>query len=502
LPALGINAAQPSTAVRLRVIHRATGDPRKNLGLLLDQWQQNQGERDYVATMRRWDDGSQIRDIPKMPNEQATHQQRKPRWAPKLLTAMLDEMSYLYATDPVRKAQRPNRWESALWQFRYQSSLDAIMLDADRAVRRDGTMLAVAAPGSSSQPGAFLQPSEADGVDLFTRTRDLWEVLEHEDDSRAVGAALVWWSNGTAISEQGQRLTSDVFWYFDSQFQGRVEGQRFATLEEHGYGLCPAVTLRNEFPKDSPYGWPAGGQDQINNLRTINRLMEEINWTGLLQRGQPVISGKHKSESIQLAPDRPWIMESDSIAQILANNANLDGQLRVLQMLLDTWAIGMGLPRSKFLILTTQFAQSAAVIQAQDTELTKDRKVRERIATVWERDVARAVAAVYNTIPGAQPLSADPYSVEYTISPMPLTHADKLAEAKFSAERGLSDPFELKRQLQPHLSEGEARERVEAGMAHLQQMTDLAAQRAGHAGDTAEDGREADQDNMPEGNDQ
>lgn len=485
MPALGIPATQPSTAVRTRVVHRATDNPQENLGLLFDQWEQNAGERDYVATMRRWDDGSQIQDIPKMPNEQSTHQQRKPRWAPKLLSAMLDELSYLYATDPVRKASRPNRWRQALWQFRYQSSLDAIMLDADRSVRRDGTALAIAAPGSSTQPGAFVQPSEADGIDIFMRTRDLWEVLEHEDDSRSVGAALVWWSNGSIVTERGQRRVSDVFWYFDSKYQGRVEGQTFVSLDEHGYGLCPATTLRNEFPKDSPLGWPAGGQDQLNNLRTINRLMEEINWTGLLQRGQPVISGKYKGDSITLAPDSPWFVEEVGAVQFLANNANLDHMLRTLQMLLDTWAIGMGLPRSKFLILTTQFAQSAAVIQAQDTELTKDRKVRERIATVWEMDIARVASAVNNAIPGMPELSASPYAVEYTISPMPLTHADKLAEAKFSAERGLSDPFELKRQLQPHLSEDEARERVEAGMAHLKEMTEMAAQRAGHAGDTA-----------------
>jgi hypothetical protein len=367
-----------------------------------------------------------------MPGEDVAHKSAKPTFAPNIFGRALDVLCSLYSTPSVRSGDE--RWSTALWER--PTPLDAVMREADVEAQLGGTAAIV------------VRRAEDGGVDLTVFGAD--EYLAEYDwrDQHLVREVLIRWAETDEDQPQEVWLYAD-----DTNFEWRFPG-RDPVIGAHGLDRVPVVIAQNRPTSRGPlFSAPIGSWRLVESLLTIQQLLEETTWTGMLQRGQPVLFEDDEKLGRTLAPDAPWKMSGGSRAEILANNANINGMLSTVQLDIDAVTTAMGLPKQSFTIASIQPPYSAAVIQALDAEEAKARRRREPTARTWERDV-HIVAGAY--------LGIDPtVTITYPAVPQVLTPTEADARARLKLEMGLADRYTIALELSPHLSPEEIRAQLE-----------------------------------------
>jgi hypothetical protein len=366
-----------------------------------------------------------------MPGEDTAHKSAKPTFAPNIFGRALDVLTSLYSTPSVRSGD--DRWKEALWSR--STTLDSVMKEVDVEAQLGGTAAIVMRPADG-------------GVDLTVFGADEYVAEYDWRDQHLVREVLVRWG------ETDEDKPREIWLYADDEvFEWRFPGED-PQRGKHGLKRVPVVIAVNRPSSRGPdYSPPIGSWRLVESLLTIQQLLEETTWTGLLQRGQPVLYEDDPKMGRSLAPDSPWAMSGGSRAEILANNANMPGMLSTVQLDIDAITTSLGLPKQSFTIASIQPPYSAAVIQALDAEEAKARRRREPTARTWERAV-HELAAEYTGL--------DPsVTVTYPAVPQVLTPAEADERAKLKLEMGLADRYTIALELSPHLSPEEIRAQLD-----------------------------------------
>ncbi len=414
--------------------------------------------RAYGLIKRIYDGAAASLATPFM-GETHEHFRKRPRFAPNLLRAAIEDLSYLYATDPIRHTDDDEQWRSLLWgESLDPTGIDAVFAQVDPLVRLGGTVLVVLMPDGDT--GRFrLRYFEA----------DQFAVVPSERDPSKVQAAIAKWPD-TALS-----LVVDPMGYYWCDKAGHEVGP----AQPHAFGVCPALTLKNGVDVRSVYGLPLGGYDLAQNILSINKAFEQLLYTACLQRGQPVVTHGDKAKNVGLGPD--VAVEVDEIGGfvIVPNNGDVSKMALGLQIVLDALALGLGLPKRSWSVRSALDQANTNAVLAVEMELTKDRRGRERVARVWEwsahelvREMVKASTKV--ELPPLQ-------SVRY-VSPIAASSVGELMEkAAFELEKGLAPRADVAADLNPNMPRAETESRLEAAAEEKAHEAKIAIQESGHS---------------------
>lgn len=444
---------------------------------LFTAWDDARTARKNVAELIEFTFGQQIAVTPGMPDERASHQKSKPRFAPNLLGAALEELSRLYAHDPVRQSESSEAWDALLWSWR--DTLTGTLAYYDPMIRLCGSMLAVVMPGFEG-PTSFLdavagQRQKCDGVDVWMLAPDRWTAIPHPADPRHVGAAIVHWSTtvrAVTVDNSGETVSRNVetFYYFDETYLATIEDRQIVHIEEHGLGEIPVVVAKNTLNPLEFFGRPFGGADLMRNAKSLNSLFEEIGHTSRLQRGQPVLAG---DKQLVLGPDVAVNVEDVNQFTIVPNQANIAGMIQATEFLVALFAIGIGVPPATFRV-------ESGTVRADNGVLERDRRTRTRLFRALELAIHRKAAAVAKTW---NDVELAPVTIDYPLPPPTLTAGEALAKAAFEFENGIRDEHDTARLLNPHLREPELQDMVERGGEAWKTRSEMKVAIAGHAAD-------------------
>ena len=411
------------------------------------RWEADESSRAVVRELRRWSVGEPT-NRPKMPGESLEHLAGRPRFSPRFFARALDLLGSTYTRPAVRSGESGGLWTAGV-------GLDAVMAEADRESLIGGTALLLLVRGTDR----VVRP--------MVVGRDRYVAAATGPDPRQITEVYVLWRESAASSViAGTTATGADYVYADQNGATlyRANGEQEAI--DIAFAALPSTIATTDWT-----GVPLGGQTLIDSLRAIRLLLEEIIWTGLLQRGQPVVYDPDRVPAGQ-GPDVPWVLDRDSRAEILANNANLSGMLAVLQVCLDSLSTAWGLPRQQFVVASIQAPYSAAVLQAIQAELESTLQARQQVLRQWER-AAHALWTAYTGIP----CRLD--SISYPAPPPPMTTTEMLAVVRAEAELGLVPRIAQLATLEPHRTEAEIRRLVEEAES---ERADVAAQQAAVAG--------------------
>lgn len=379
--------------------------------------QQNQ-EQKYNDRLRRiWDfyEGHQINFTPSFANETEKHRALRPKFAPNLLRRATTDLSYLYANDPIRSSQSAERWKELFWAR--NEGFNALMLEADAMVRLTGTALAIFRP-------------EDDGLDLWILPKFKFTAIADENNIRKLQAVLFEWN--------GEQLYMDSEVYYNPK-------TRIAT--PHNLGTIPACLLKNSISSNSVYGLELGGKDLLQNLATINQQFEQLTWTSELQRGQPVIVGKNATNLV-LAPDAAIKVDEANGFYFANNAADITKMMNGLQMNLDSLAIALGISKRSFNVRSANDSLSAEVLYAAQLELSQDRQLRERVASIWERNIHTVANKIIAEVWGE---ALEIPMVKFVEFQKPISPSEILAKATFEKDAEIADSAKILQDLNPQV---------------------------------------------------
>lgn len=394
--------------------------------------------------------GNQIKNELSFGNETSAHKNIRPKFAANFLRKAVDDLSYLYAVDPIRNSATYEAWNELLWNPSEGESLNALLLEADSLTRICGTTLAVIQADESGQLNTWIFP------------RWKFEVLPSDQNPRKIEAALVYWN--------------DAWLYIDATHYYFCEKQESV---EHGLGCLPCCTLKNTIAANSVYGDCFGGVDLLQNISTINLQLSELTYVSMLQRGQPVVVGT-KAKNLSLGPDSAIEVDQPGGFTIVPNNANINGMMAAIQMNLDSLAISCGISKRAFNVRSALEPNSADVIYAGQLELSQDRQVRERVAKKWERDIHNIAKTI---IWNAAKIDLDLPNVRFVDFAKNNSPSDIREKIKLERELGIADNMAIAQQLNPDVAPQELEERIEQAQSELDELDRKKAVIAGRNGE-------------------
>jgi hypothetical protein len=476
------------------VLLEATGIFQIDLETLLQVWGAEVDVRKQVSTMRAMDHGDMLRHTPGMPDEDDDHKLRRPRFGNKLLTALLDKLSYLYSRDPVRAAPKAGVWKDVLWDWGI--GLSAILQEADRETRLADTTLAVIKSGYSERLGPIeyyedgeivgRETQTPDGIDVRLYTRDRWAALVHPLDHRQLAAVLIDWRPYVVELENGKCTVIREFLYLDAAQWAIIRDGVVVDSDFHEAGVVPAVTLPNTLSNDIYGRRGVTGPDSVVDLQTMAKYSEQCVHVGILQRGDLCMTTG--TEGAQ-GPDCKWTSPDVGGVWYANNNGNIPHMLQELQSMVDIWCLGNGMPEGSFVVTGDTQSRTVDVVVAENIDLSQDRVRRERVARKWERDMKAETG---------QSLNPD-VKVLYMQMPEPLTHEQRMAQADWLMERGLVARADGLREAKPHLTDTEIADMLKRADEDLPGRVREQVAIAGHAnevGITNIDGAEPSQPEM------
>jgi hypothetical protein len=407
------------------LVLEATRDQNENLRLLLSEW-----DRAGTAfrTIRRLTDFSR--------NEEMDYRQsfmdetdelvtKRPKFACRIFSRAVDltTRSYRRAVNRSEPSSWQD-WDRLLWRH---ANTRVALEEADRGALLGGQSLIVIRAKES--PSKVLERFH-----LFSLPADKWVGLCSPDDPSELGAALVAWDTVSAYDHRKQRVTVTRYLYLDDQCTALVRGRQFESMTTHSLGIVPAVACPNTLSTMRVGGDPIGGHDLFETLRTVNMTFEHIIFAGLLSKGKLAIFGDAGKVS-GMGPLTPLELDTDSRAESLPQNANLDGMLRIFQTGVNLLTASWSLPANFFNVVSIAPPQSAAVLQVSTAELEKTLKDRQTaVLSLWEQRLHSRCA----TMADQYGVRLDPnVDVTYPAVPMVLTPSEQLAEIGFSLENHL-----------------------------------------------------------------
>ncbi len=454
----------------------ATDDWKENMRRLAKEWADSADEMADVTQLLAWISGNVIPYSSRMMRESKAHDSRKPVYAASLVRYIITQLSYLYATEPKRAAANQEAWERILW--RWGPTLSAEAMYVDETARLCGTAATVIDAWSSELPDSF-GLRRPDGLRMITITPDMFRLLSHKDDYRTPGAMVALW---------GRADNGDPKWmYYDATHRIEIVGADYdnATIVEHGYDVMPVAVCRNTLQRDRGlYGLRTGGRDLLKNLTSINRLLREIGFVGLLQRGQPVIvTGSTEAKNVVLAPDAAIEASEVGGFYFAQNSANVPMMIEALNAQLEGVGMSVGLPPGGLSITTRKLPDSPLSVAAINVTLEFDRTARERRATDWEMQFHQIGQRVWSIVEPDVKLDWRSVLIEYPRIPVPLTNPEKLAEIKAQREMRLIDRKTAAKMMRPAVPDSVLDTELEE--AHAEWVVDQEFQItvAGHAKD-------------------
>jgi len=397
----------------------------QNLNILKSCLRKDSKLNSRLESLYKYYLGEQIAQTPSFGNETTEHKNMRPKFAPNFYRKAINDLSYLYAQNPIRSSETYEKWEELFWEK--NDGINSLLLEADCLTRIGGTSLAV------------IMPDEF-GINMYVFPK--WRFSAISEDGTNISAVLVKWKS------------EDDLVYIDSEIIYNIKD---GTFVEHGIGIAPFCLLKNTISSNCIYGEPLGGVDILQNLKTINLQFEEITYVSMLQRGQPVVVGD-KATNLALGCDTPIYVDQVGGFTFVSNAANIPSMLSILQMNLDSLAIALGISKHSFNVRTGLDSVSADTIYASQLELYQDRQVRERIAKGWEKrihTIAKYIAEnTFNVI-------LDIPKVKFVEFVRPISPSDTLAKVDLESNLGLADKETLAQQLNPSSSPVEIAEQVE-----------------------------------------
>jgi hypothetical protein len=438
-------------------------------------WKSRSADRNRFAMLRRFAEHDQSRFTPAFMDETPTARDRRPRFAPGLLASALSDFSYLYASEPVRTTADNDAWGKALWGTP-AAGLRTLLFEADPWIRLGGTCLAVVLPTPAEDGENW------DGT-LTTSIFEPDRFVAIADPLRPqrVAAALIRWGDPVTAKTDGAVDEDDSDWvYIDSKVLAHINIRSGVTYseEEHGWGRCPCVSLKNDISSKSLYGPPMGGRDLIVNLQTVNLFYELVIFTGELQRGQPCVANAERAKNLVISPNT--VVEVDQVGGFwyATNGANIPSMVMALQLALDSLALGIGLPKRTWNVRALLDSLSSGAVFANQLELSKDRIKRELLGQKWEFDIHEVAQVVL----AGQGVKLPPLtSVRYLPFAPPVTAADLTDKVKVEDELGLADKEKQAQDLNPNLHPDEIKERVGKATEEQEREMQLRIQEAGHS---------------------
>jgi len=419
----------------------------KNLQLLKERLKKEEGLNERTRLLYDYYLGNQIYQTPRFGNETIEHKNMRPKYAPNFYRKAVTDLSYLYAMNPIRLSDTYDTWNGLFWDR--NEGINAIMLEADTLTRIGGTSLAV------------LMPDE-NGVNLYVFPKWRFTAIGSPKEPEAI---LVKWKD----EEDIVYIDAEVFYNLKTK-----------TFTEHNIGKAPFCLLKNTISTNNLYGEPVGGSDILDNLRTINLQFEEVTYVSMLQRGQPVVVGDN-AKNLALGCDTPIAVDQVGGFTFVANAANIPAMLQVLQMNLDSLAIALGISKRSFNVRAGFDAISADTIYASQLELYQDRQIRERVASIWERQIHQLaqyiIGEAFNQL-------VDIPTIKYVDFIKPISPNDNLAKAKLENELGLADKHTIAQKLNPASSPSEIDEQVSAASKEVAESNRQMAVIAGRSTDS------------------
>ena len=379
------------------MVRLATANPDTTRALLDEEWRDQQYRRATVRRLRDMAQGHQMRYTPDMPQEPVEKAAERERFAPRLFGQALDRLTYLYASPPRRTGLPPE-----LQRLHVGPLVDLTMRQVDYEARLGGTALGVVLPQGEWIYGA-----------------DRYVGLQWRDDPREIGAARIDWPDGVTRyvvrTEAGGAL-----------IQYQTADDPHDTWRSDVVPYWPLVPLPNTYDTTSWQGVTPFTADTCMSVATLNHLWDVVTQCSRMERGYLVTVGLEGE--ITLGPLTPIRLPSavNANAYFIRPGSNIDGQLSVIQAMLDALCVSWGLPARSLQVRSVQSPLSAAVIAAGQHELRQDRQLREALGWVWETRIHAAMAAR----DGVDFVPAD-YHIEYPAPQVPFTHAEARETTKF-----------------------------------------------------------------------
>ena len=380
---------------------------------------------DLTAIYRRdW-----INDQPLMPEENIDEAHSavlvKRPLAHGLIYYLVRLLSQLYSR-PVKRSSD----QAAILEQIYWPNLNNTMHDADTWSRLYGTSLV----------GIYLSEDNDRPINHFTVSPRDFALGFDNNASKEPSWILIKYAEGTY-----HYWTHDRFIVLNKSF-GVVSD------EDNPIGQIPFVlVVTDRDPINPNVGLPFGGLDVVENSLAVARMLRELGWTAVLQRGQPWTDSR--GASIVLAPDAIIELgnQGDTFG-IEPNKANLSGMIAVLTELLSQFLMTTGLSPD-LAIGSTSAAMSGVAIAISRTDIRNDGERRKELfRTVEERSLS-LVNAWMNA--EGYPVNFE-QSINYPDLPVFLTFSEVRQTAQFLYSQGVISKRELVSRSLPHVSKEEA----------------------------------------------
>ena len=398
-----------------------------------DCWSAGHEARERAAAYHKIFEGNWIRALPAMPHETAEHASlsyRRP-FATRLPAFLTGVYSTLYAK-PTRRTCASEDWAAAVvWP-----GLDLALLELDSVTRLHGTGLGLV---------YWDEPTET--APLYSIPRHRFEVMWSDTARRMPQAIIVLYRY-----DRGHPVYHywDDTWFMvmDHNFSPAMLGLGQPTSAiEHGLGRIPAIIARNaDVGCDGVHGVPLGGYDAVDNMLSIGRLLRELGYTAVLQRGQPVFKGKPVG-NVTLGPDSPIEVGVNGDFTIAPNNANLAGMAETFHLLVNQFTMSSGLPPNLFTAEQLSSSVSGVSLLLRRAELTMDREKRAQQFSVLEQAV-HDIAASWWRVSG-RPAVDPSMSITYPHIPLWRTFDDRLNTVRTLRAEGAMSREDALRELYP-----------------------------------------------------
>jgi len=401
-----------------------------------------------------WDfvNGIQKNSIPRMPLESQDHWEYRSHFVTLIFKRILDFLTTVYDNEPVRTIINKNGeidqkmtdyFDEILWNPSNEKSLSDVLKKVDEYSTIGGQSLVMLFPNVSEN-------GKVESVKLIPYNRKDFEFIQNDLELSSI---FIYKKNET------------IDYWDTTTFQQFVENN-LKRNEEHNLGMIPALICNNQLmftDDDLNCGWV--NSEILISFKEILRMLEQISWSGLLQRGQPVL-GDGAAKNVFLAPDSA--IESETF-RIEKPGADLKGMLDVLQTQLDFVALGFGIPRHLLSIRNLLESNSSKAILASEIGLRKFNKSREKVVYHWENDLLQKTKSIIERIEKVS-LNIGRLRVQHFSAPIPLTHSEKLNEVKFMLENQMIDRREGARLLQSFKTEKEIEKMVENAEVELEKI--------------------------------
>lgn len=470
----------------------------ERIALLEKKWcsaEHRANVREWARLRRAYEGDQQSSNglVPSMPRESRTHFKNKAKFSPNLLAHCVNQLSYTYNEDVIRKVRRgeginedaaralEQRWSEVLWD--HAAGLTATYDEADPYVLLTGTV------------ALLLQFDDEDpvhpGIDTTWITPERFVAITRRGAPHQVECVAILWGHEP---DRGQGHSVFVWQYWDGEYtcwiESRTTGRGWTVIEnadgelfhEHGYGAPPVFFMRNIVTKRGEfYGPRLGGADLLPNVAALNHAFTELLAALVLQRGQPWIAGELAPKAqLGLSPEFFIRLRQGGTMGIAPNGANLAGMESGILLMAEAFACGVDLPPDtlRFKSAVVETGRALLIRHGRLREFTKRRR---KAALLWERGTMRLAARMWQAHTGE---ILDPWiDVEYPDAAPILTVQERIAVGGFLLEHGLAPRERVLRMMLSQLSPAESTALLEEAQAEWDKRKAAELAIAGHAGE-------------------